>query len=215
LLPPLVRLIVQQGRIELHQSLPGVEPPLHKAIKASNFAAVQLFLALGAPLHLCNAAPPGGSDLGTLALSCAVLRQFDEKPRRQAATAVIATLLAHVARLAPSLINADQGNLLTVLCGNDSGYMSTDPHEAAELFLLAGFKPTMSSPVTGSFPLHLAAAQGHWRTSIALLSHGADINAVDRQGKTAFEHANDRGELRNEMRAVLRSAQMSNILFNK
>ena len=214
LLRPIVRLILSGRRINLAQEFPGIESPLHMAIKASNIAAVKTFLELDSAFQRCTAADAGGR-VGTLILSCTTFRKAQKLPRTQAAKSVIFILLERAARFEPDLISADRGGHLGVLCGNESGFFSTDPHEAARLLLEAGFCPSFASAGTGRYPLHHSASQGHWRTAIALLHHGADVNAVDREGKTAFDHAGENGNICNEMRAVLRSAQMGNVLSVK
>lgn len=214
LLRPIVRLILHGRRINLAQQVVGIESPLHMAIKASNIAAVKTFLDMESVFQRC-AATDTGLRPGTLVLSCTTFRKAQKLPRMQAAKSVISILLDRAVRLEPDLISADRGDHLGALCGNEQGFFSSDPQEAANLLLEAGFRPTFASAGTGRYPLHLCAAQGHWRTAIALLSHGADVNALDREGKTAFDHAGENGILCNEMRAVLRSAQMGKVLSGK
>mmetsp|Transcript_4941 Transcript_4941/g.7440 ORF Transcript_4941/g.7440 Transcript_4941/m.7440 type:complete len:1070 (-) Transcript_4941:128-3337(-) len=68
--------------------------------------------------------------------------------------------------------------------------LSSVIHELVAL----GAHPDGRSGIAGLTPLHLAAGAGHVNVVIALIECGADIAAVDPNGKTAHDRAMERGQ---------------------
>jgi hypothetical protein len=151
-----------------------------------------------------------GSDMAAIALHAAVLRDakgsgaaagftrhdLDPSPVASGGTAVgapLAPLLPHVLALGPSNMDCQSGSGLTPLglaCAVGNAL-------AVELLLAHQPPPSLEKdfgPARARWtPLQTAAGRGHAEIVQLLLEGGANVNAADKQGRTALHWAALRG----------------------
>ena len=64
--------------------------------------------------------------------------------------------------------------------------------ENAKLLIAAKANINLASPYSGLTPLMMAATRGHLNVAKSLIKHGADVNVVNKQNKTALTLAMER-----------------------
>lgn len=214
----IAKLIVMENGLDLSQIAPGVETPLHAAIETFNVSAVRILLELGALLHNCSSSGfcsnshIDGRCVDTLTLACRVMVDPVPSHDDERSTEIVKMIIEQFSRDGTSPIELQREDFFGTLYASLEGKKSKDIHEVVRLLLKAGFRANVPDQNRGRQPLHHAASHGHWKTAIELLRHGVDIEAKDAQGKTAFDCAQETGVISDELRAVIRCAQMNKML---